>query len=100
MRGSAAATLRRIGPAAKDAAPELARLLKDSLAGVRRGRRCCLGRARVRGWRLSPELVKLLNNPDQGVRRAVANALGDIARGTIRQKRAEYPSLPPLGRNT
>jgi HEAT repeat protein len=108
VRRAAAYALGRIGPAAKDAAPglaklltdpeadvqgaaasalvdigaaavpELTKLLKDPEAGVRRFAASILGRIGPAAKDAAPELAKLLTGPDADVRRAAAVALGRI----------------------
>src|SRR4051794_23754237 len=68
VRLAAAYALGQLGPAAKDAAFELAKLLRDPDAGVRRAAASTLCRAGPAAKDVVPELAKLLRDPDAGVR--------------------------------
>jgi HEAT repeat protein len=78
VRRNAAAALGRIGPAAKDAVPELVKLLNDPDTGVRWAAVIALGSVEPGAKDAAPELVRLLKDPDGYVRRAAASALQGI----------------------
>jgi HEAT repeat protein len=64
-----------IGPAAKDAVPALAEVLKDKDDLMRSGAALALGRV---GPAAVPTLTELAKDKDAGVRRAAAWSLGGI----------------------
>src|SRR5439155_1426082 len=76
-RKYAAGALGRIGPEAKAAAHELARLLKDPDAGVRQAAAEALGRTEPTTATVV-ELSRLLKDPEAGVRTSAVFALGAI----------------------
>src|SRR5215203_2901057 len=69
VRQAAAMALGQLGPTAKDAAIQLAKLLKDPVFEVRWAAREALGQLGPAAKDAAPELVKLLKDPDAGVRR-------------------------------
>src|SRR5439155_8038 len=78
-RGRAAEALGRIGPAAKEAVPALARAMKDKdEVSVRAAAAEALGRV---GAAAVPELIEALKGKDAGQRALAAGALGRIGPG-------------------
>ena len=69
MRRAAAEVLGGLGPAAKDAVPDLVKLLDDPDEGVRWAAASALGGIGPAAKDAAPDLVKLLKDPDEGVRR-------------------------------
>ncbi len=86
IRASAALALGAIGPAAKDAVPALAPLLRDEAMGTET-------RTQIRGWAAKalvsigpasiPVLVSALSDSDKEVRINAAYALGSVGRPAI-----------------
>jgi HEAT repeat protein len=79
VRRAALQDLHRLGREAKDAGPEVAKLLKDPDKGVRRDALRFIETA-LRGEAKDtvPVLVELLKDPEKGVRSTAINALNQI----------------------
>src|SRR5262249_26791177 len=78
VRWTAVVILGHIGPAARDAVPELSKRLGDPNSDVALAAAITLGKIGPSALECLPDLVKQLGNPDQRLRAAVREALRDI----------------------
>ncbi len=94
-RVGAATALGAMGPAAAEAAPNLAFALKDDTGAVRRAAADALGRIGAAADVALPALVEALSDPRLRVQREAAAAIGNIAVAASRTSgAAERPRAP------